>query len=343
MTPPSLDSLSVVIPVFNEALWIRRCVEALAHSAQLADLHLDIVVVDDGSTDGTAEELAALAIEHGVRVVTQANSGRLAARTAGLAEVSEGWVLLLDSRVITAPGSIAWVRGQIAKHPDRTVWCGHVEVDRANAFAAFWSGLVKIGWRRYTANPRLVSFGAEDFDAYPKGTTCLLLPRNVLRSATTEFASLYDDPKLASDDTRLLRYVAGESRIWLSPDFAFRYFGKQGVRGFLRQGYFRGTTFVDGYLGQPGPVRTALLTAMGVGAALVAVGVRRPALGAVGFLAASAAMPVIVGAVGGERREVRAAAALAPAFIVTFGAGVVRGVALAGLRLVRTATATRKP
>jgi hypothetical protein len=333
---PPLDALSVVVPVYNEETWIRSCLTALVASAGKADLPLDVVVVDDGSTDRTPDVLRELAAEHGIRVVTQPNSGRLAARSTGLAEVREKWVLLLDSRVIIDADALSWVRAAIADDPDRAVWSGHVDVETdGNLFAAFWSGLVKIGWRRYTSDPRLVSFGAEDFDAFPKGTGCLLIDRDLLAEAGQGFESLYDNRDLASDDTRLLRYVAARRRIWLTPDFRFRYHGKQGARGFLKQSYFRGTTFVDGYLGQPGPVRRALLAAIGLGAVLAAASLRRPVVAVLGLGAVTAAAPTGVSLVGGSRDEVRAAAALTPVFVVTFGAGVVRGLVLAAARLSR--------
>ncbi|WP_258726406.1 glycosyltransferase family 2 protein [Cellulomonas sp. NS3] len=334
--PGPLDALSVVIPVYNEEVWVRTAVEALLAAGTAAGLTLDVVAVDDGSTDGTPEVLDALARTTGIRVLHQANAGRLAARGAGVEAAREPWVLLLDSRVIVQPDSLRWLRAQVAANPDRRVWCGHVDVEtQGNAFAAFWSGLVKIGWRRYTARPRLVSFGSEDFDYYPKGTGCLLLSRSLLQDAVQGFDSLYDEAHLASDDTRLLRYVASQERIWLSPDFSFRYHGKTGARGFVRQAYFRGTTFVDGYLGQPGVVRRALLAALGVGALTAVAAVRRPRLGAAGVAAVLVAVPATVRAVGGSAYEVRAAATLTPVFVPVFGAGVLRGLALAAARVVR--------
>jgi GT2 family glycosyltransferase len=331
-TLPPLDALSVVIPVYNEEIWIRSCVAALLASAQDAGLALDVVVVDDGSTDRTPDVLHDLEAEHGIRVVSQANAGRLAARAAGLAAAREQWLLLLDSRVIMDRAALPWVRRAIAEHPERIVWCGHVDVvTDGNPYAAYWAGLVKIGWRRYTAAPRLVSFGAEEFDAYPKGTGCLLLPRALLDEAAQTFDSLFDDADLASDDTRLLRSVADRSRIWLTPDFRFRYHGKQGARGFLKQCYFRGTTFVDGYLGRPGPVRRLLLAAIGLGGLVGVASLRRPVIAVAGLGAVTAVAPAAVAQAGGSRDEVRSAALLTPVFALTFGAGVLRGLALAAV------------
>jgi Glycosyl transferase family 2 len=329
-TARRLDALSVVIPVYNEESWIRRSVAAVTASAEEAGLPLDLVVVDDGSTDRTPEVLRELAAEHGLRVISQANAGRLAARGAGLAQAREDWVLLLDSRVIADRAALSWVRATIAEHPERQVWCGHVDaVTDGNLYAAFWSGLVKIGWRRYMADPRLVSFGADEFDAYPKGTTGLLIPRALLDEAIGAFESMFENENLSSDDTRLLRWVAERTRIWISPDFRFRYHGKEGGRKFLKQSYFRGTTFVDGYLGQPGPVRRVLLGAIGLGAVGAAASLRRPAVAVAGLGAVTALVPAVVARVGGSRDEVRSAALLTPVFAATFGAGVLRGLLLA--------------
>lgn len=331
-----LDSLTVVMPVYNEERWVRTAVEAVLADVRAAGLVPDVVVVDDGSTDATPAVLAELERAGGVRVVRQENAGRVAARAAGLAAASSPWVLLLDSRVVVEPGAIAWVRAQIAAHPERVVWCGHVDVEtRDNPYAAYWSGLVKIGWRRYTANPRLVSFGAEEFDLYPKGTGCLLIRRELLVASMGGFESLYDAVELASDDTRLLRHVAGQTPIWLSPDFRFRYHGKSGLRGFVRQSYFRGTTFVDGYLGQAGAVRRALLGALTAGAVVGAVALRHPKVGATGAAAVLAGVPAVVGASGGSAGEVRSAATLTPLFVPVFGAGVLRGLALAAAKVLR--------
>ncbi|MFC8191177.1 glycosyltransferase [Cellulomonas sp. NPDC057328] len=327
---PELDRLSVVVPVYNEERWIGAALDALVESAGRAGIDLDVVVVDDGSSDGTPQVLAERDGREGVRVLTQANAGRVAARRAGVVAARHPWVLLLDSRVITSPEALSWVRDQVAEHPDRTVWCGHVDVDATgNPYAAYWSALVKLGWHRYTRRPRLVSFGAQDFDAYPKGTGCLLLPTDRLRSALTGFTSLYEDASLASDDTRMLRELAAEHRIWLSPRFAFTYHGKSGYRGFVRQAFFRGTTFVDGYLGQSRLIGPAIVVAAVVGIATVATAAWRPRVAGTAVAAGLVAVPAAVRAAGGSAGEVRAAATLTPVFVPTFGAGVLRGLALA--------------
>ena len=329
--PPSgsLTSLSVVIPVYNEELWIRRSLAALLRAADRAGLDLDVVVVDDGSTDGTAAAIDEVGDDR-VRRLTQANAGRMAARLAGVTAARHPWLLMLDARVIVGENSLAWMTGEGRQFSDARVWCGHVDVEtRDNPVAAFWSGLTKIGWRHYMSNPRVVSFGAEDFDRFPKGTGALLLERDYFLELASSFESLYDVEHLASDDTRLLRRAAAERRIWLSPDFSFLYHGKTGAGGLRRQSYFRGTTFVDSYLGQSKVLGAALVGATAGGFGLLALTVARPTAGLSALAAAWAAVPVAVAASGGTRREVGAAVAMTPAFVAAFGLGVLRGYALA--------------
>lgn len=332
-----MTALSVVIPVYNEETWIRRAVAAVLEAGDRAGLPLDVVVVDDGSTDQTAEVIDELAQDRRVRRVSQPNSGRMAARLTGAREAHHPWMLLLDARVIMGRDSLVRIAHESETYPEAQVWCGHVEVEtRGNPAAAFWSGLTKIGWRAYMSNPRVVSFGAEEFDRFPKGTGALLIERDYFIDLAGSFESLYDVQHLASDDTRLLRRVAAERRIWLSPAFSFDYHGKSGVGGLRRQAFFRGTTFVDSYLGQSTVLSIALVGATVSGFALATTAILKPAIGLPALALAWAAVPAAVAASGGTRREVGAAIAMTPPFVALFGAGVLRGYALAARAALRS-------
>ncbi|WP_033293005.1 glycosyltransferase family 2 protein [Amycolatopsis jejuensis] len=327
---PLLPSLSVVIPVCNEQDWIDHSVGALIAAAEAACWPAEIVVVDDGSTDATPERLADLQRRHGITVLTQPNSGRFEARRAGLAKASGQQVLLLDSRVIVDPGSLVFLRDQLVDHPERTVWNGHVNVaSEHNPYAGFMAGLVKIPWRRYCANPRLMSFGIEEFDVFPKGTGFFSAPREVLEQASAAFESLFEDSRFASDDTGVLRWIAERHRIFLAPQLSATYHGRDSFRKFAAQAYFRGTTFVDSYLASPGPARNGLFAAFAVGALGLGLAARRPKTAVALAAAGSAAAGAAVTRFGATKAEARAVALLAPVFGAGFGAGAVRGLAFA--------------
>lgn len=94
-------TLSAIIPARNAAATIARCLDAL--TAQASD-DVEIIVVDDGSTDDTAEIVS----RYGVRLLKLArNMGPSAARNRG-AEMARAPVLFfLDADVALAPGALA--------------------------------------------------------------------------------------------------------------------------------------------------------------------------------------------------------------------------------------------
>lgn len=85
--------ISVIIPLFNKALTIKRTIETV-----LSQTYRDyeIVVVDDGSTDGSFEIVRDLNIP-GLRLIRQVNSGVSAARNKGIEEARGEYIALLDA------------------------------------------------------------------------------------------------------------------------------------------------------------------------------------------------------------------------------------------------------
>jgi len=85
-------TVSVVIPTFNRASVITRALESILLQTRPPD---EILVVDDGSTDDTAERVRAEF--PGVRLIEQENRGVGAARNAGIRAATGTWIALLDS------------------------------------------------------------------------------------------------------------------------------------------------------------------------------------------------------------------------------------------------------
>ncbi len=89
-------SVSVIIPAFNVA----SCISTAIHSALAQSLApLEIIVVDDASTDDTASIIADIARDHKtVRLIQMPlNRGAAAARNVGLENCSSDWIAILDS------------------------------------------------------------------------------------------------------------------------------------------------------------------------------------------------------------------------------------------------------
>jgi dolichol-phosphate mannosyltransferase len=92
------QTLSIVLPAWNEEGVVGELVEELDRTVAVPLGSAEIVVVDDGSTDRTAEVLAAAAADNErLRVVTQANRGHGPAVLAALALARGDWIFQLDS------------------------------------------------------------------------------------------------------------------------------------------------------------------------------------------------------------------------------------------------------
>lgn len=88
------DRVSIVIPCYNQGRYVTEAVDsALAQTYK----NIEVIVVNDGSTDNTAQVLKRYSGNKKVKVVTQANRGLSAARNAGIKVSSGGWILPLDA------------------------------------------------------------------------------------------------------------------------------------------------------------------------------------------------------------------------------------------------------
>ena len=108
-----LPSVSVIIPTYNRDAWLADAIESIL---QQRNVSLDIIIIDDGSTDNTA------AVAHGygeapVQYAYQPNAGPAAARNRGL-QLAQGDVVgFLDSDDVWVADTLAHPLTYLAKHP----------------------------------------------------------------------------------------------------------------------------------------------------------------------------------------------------------------------------------
>ncbi len=86
------NSVSVIIPAYNAEKWITRAIDSVLKQTEPVG---EILVVDDGSTDTTAERVKKYGPR--VRLIQQANAGVSAARNRGIEEAKGEWIAFLDA------------------------------------------------------------------------------------------------------------------------------------------------------------------------------------------------------------------------------------------------------
>ena len=111
--PIEATSVSIVIPTFNGASRIGNCLDAILQ--QTAGRNVEILVVNDGSTDNTADVVDRYS---GVRLITQANAGPAAARNRGAQEARGTIILFTDDDCVPMPD---WLHAMLEPFQDPEV------------------------------------------------------------------------------------------------------------------------------------------------------------------------------------------------------------------------------
>ena len=201
--------VSVVIPVFDNEAYID---DAIA-SARAQTLHdIEIIVIDDGSTDGSraiADRHAAA--DQRVRVVSQANQGVARARNTGLRLARAAWVALLDGDDLALPERLERQLAFLADHP-------------AVAVVGTW------GWRIGTHSQELGVFdvGPRDeahfHELRAQDATIYLLASSVVLSKAAALAvGGFRDGLYGAEDVDLWTRLADDHVVTVVPERLTRY------------------------------------------------------------------------------------------------------------------------
>jgi poly-beta-1,6 N-acetyl-D-glucosamine synthase len=100
-----LPPVTIVVPAYNEAVGIETAVHSLAASDYP---NLEIIVVDDGSDDGTADLVVALELPQ-VHVIRQPNQGKAVALNTGVAAARADILVMVDGDTVFQPDTLRWL------------------------------------------------------------------------------------------------------------------------------------------------------------------------------------------------------------------------------------------
>ena len=206
LNPPLV---SAIIPTHNRAWALGRAVDSV-----LAQTHqpLELIVVDDGSTDETPEILAPLAARRHVILLKQPNRGVSAARNAGIKKARGPLLAFLDSDDEWLPEKIEFQVEFMDRHPDQVL----VQTQEA------W---IRAGRR---VNPGLKHKKSAGDIFIPSLSRCLISPSAVmLRKGVFEEIGLFDEALPAAEDYDLwLRLLARHPAGLIDRELVIRHGGR---------------------------------------------------------------------------------------------------------------------
>ncbi|GGX89988.1 glycosyltransferase [Streptomyces fructofermentans] len=129
---PVTEPVSVLVPAYNEA----KCIENTVRSLMAGEHPIEVLVIDDGSSDGTARIVENLRLPN-VRVVRQLNAGKPAALNRGIANARYDLIVMMDGDTVFEP---ATVRELVQPFGDPSVGAvaGNAKVGNRNSMIGAW-------------------------------------------------------------------------------------------------------------------------------------------------------------------------------------------------------------
>jgi glycosyltransferase involved in cell wall biosynthesis len=256
-----MPSVSVIIPTYNHRDYIVRSLESVF--SQTFDDH-EVIVVNDGSPDDTAEVLAPYVRAGRIRYIEQPNAGQAAARNRGIREAAGAFVAFLDDDDLWPPDKLAWQVSYLASRPTAGAVGGAVDIIdeagerldapalpmlgeiaprdlfRGSPFLSPGQTLIRTDLLRSLGGLDERIWGADDFDLWfriAERSTLLACPRlalhyrlhpaNASKDATRMFANVL---RVIRTHLRHVPIASREAATRQAYRFLYRYMGKSLMR-----------------------------------------------------------------------------------------------------------------
>ncbi len=127
-----MSKISIIIPVYNHARELPRALQSIFNQT-FKDL--EVIVVDDGSTDDLSSALAGF--QDRIKVISQENRGAAAARNAGARLAGGEYIIFWDADVVAQPAMLQKMARILEERPETSfVYCSF-----------------KFGWKKFNCGP----------------------------------------------------------------------------------------------------------------------------------------------------------------------------------------------
>lgn len=141
--------LSIILPVYNTKIYLQECVDSLYKNG--VDENIEVIFIDDGSTDGSAELLDSISFSN-AKIFHRSNHGVSDTRNYGIKQATGRWVMFVDSDDFLLPNWINTVKkyelsnsdiifftkeGIEATKKDMIMWCLNYQANNYSYAAPF--------------------------------------------------------------------------------------------------------------------------------------------------------------------------------------------------------------
>ena len=121
-----MNKLSIIIPAYNVENYIERCLGSICSQITEGE-HIEVIVVDDGSKDGTVDIVTTYTHHFPfLSLISQDNSGPSVARNRGLDEATGEYIWFVDSDDYITPSALTHICEHINKAPQTNVFFGKI-------------------------------------------------------------------------------------------------------------------------------------------------------------------------------------------------------------------------
>lgn len=200
--------VSVIIPAYNRSAYIDQTVQSVLEQTYP---QVELIVVDDGSTDGTYQQLEAYGSR--IRLLShphRQNKGQSAALNLGLQAAVGEYIAILDSDDYWAPDKLERQVACLQAHPDiGLVYCNGYHVDAGGAIL-------------YPFHPE-GHVEPNDPDRLLLDCYMLLPQSSLVRTEVFRRAGLFDESLRASQDHDMLIRIAELTKFAYQPEYGFYY------------------------------------------------------------------------------------------------------------------------
>jgi glycosyltransferase involved in cell wall biosynthesis len=125
-------TISVIIPVYNAGRMLGEAVASVLAQTRVPD---EVLVVDDGSTDGASDQVCRDYPD--IKILRQANAGCSSARNNGIVHSKGNWLVFLDADDLLVTGAIESHLACLMAHPEAWIVWGQSEVMRPTSHGGF--------------------------------------------------------------------------------------------------------------------------------------------------------------------------------------------------------------